>query len=243
MSENDPSTLKKERARARAAAWRKANLERARAREAPYRKLHREEMRAYAKAYYAANPDRQIPYREAHRQEAKKRAEAWARANPERQKARAKAYREARRTELAAKQRARHAANPDQQRNGKLKKAYGITLDEFCALLERQGGCCAICGAKSPGGHGRYHVDHRHETGKIRGLLCHPCNVGLGHFKDDPQLLLKAVAYLKEDRKKGLDNTDPVQAADAVSRVSRSDGEVGVHSRASQSRKNGRSGQ
>lgn len=60
-------------------------------------------------------------------------------------------------------------------------------------LQEMQGDCCAICEAKfveTP------HLDHNHVTNKLRALLCVHCNIGLGAFKDDPKLLLKAVIYL-----------------------------------------------
>lgn len=87
-------------------------------------------------------------------------------------------------------------------RNSYLSRTHKLTLEEFEALLSQQGNVCAICGTDTPGG-GRavFSVDHDHETGQIRGLLCHGCNVGLGHFLDDPQLLLKAADYLLEARK------------------------------------------
>jgi hypothetical protein len=73
---------------------------------------------------------------------------------------------------------------------------YRIRGVQYSAILEAQDGRCAICG-KFPTIR-RLHVDHSHATGKIRGLLCHKCNVGLGHFNDDSDLLLKASEYLKK---------------------------------------------
>lgn len=61
------------------------------------------------------------------------------------------------------------------------------------AALENQT-VCAICSKPS---RTRLHIDHNHKTGKYRGLLCSPCNIGLGHFKDSPSLLRKAIEYLK----------------------------------------------
>lgn len=71
-----------------------------------------------------------------------------------------------------------------------------MTREQFDSLVLLQGGKCAICRADKPSGRGEWHVDHDHETGKIRGLLCHRCNVGLGHFADNVQILTDAVLYL-----------------------------------------------
>lgn len=81
-------------------------------------------------------------------------------------------------------------------RRAKLKKSFGITVQQYDEMLDAQGGCCALCGSDFPGGRGRFVVDHCHETGKIRGLLCNLCNVGLGALRDSPQLLQKAIQYL-----------------------------------------------
>jgi hypothetical protein len=91
-------------------------------------------------------------------------------------------------------------ANPDKRdevnERSRLKK-YGLTLEQHETLLQRQDGVCAIC----HNSFGRYiHIDHDLSTGKIRGLLCHGCNVGLGHFKDRPDLLRSAALYLEIDR-------------------------------------------
>lgn len=77
--------------------------------------------------------------------------------------------------------------NDCQSVNCKLQK-YKITKEEYECMVERG---CALCGSKdSP------HIDHCHETGKTRDLLCSRCNFGLGWFKDSPTLLLKAAEYL-----------------------------------------------
>lgn len=73
---------------------------------------------------------------------------------------------------------------------------YGMDQGEYDDLFDAQGGKCAICG-----GHEEsvlLSVDHNHETGEVRGLLCRPCNSALGFFKDDPALVESALAYLKE---------------------------------------------
>jgi hypothetical protein len=78
-----------------------------------------------------------------------------------------------------------------------LKRRYGITLEQYEAMLAAQGGTCALCPTPTPGGKGRFHVDHCHDTGKVRGLLCMRCNTGIGCLNHNTDTLLKAVAYLK----------------------------------------------
>jgi hypothetical protein len=81
--------------------------------------------------------------------------------------------------------------------NTKLKRRFGITLDQFNKMYEQQNGKCLICEAtESNLGH-RLAVDHCHTTGKIRGLLCKSCNVSLGGFKDNVNSLYRAIKYLE----------------------------------------------
>jgi len=86
--------------------------------------------------------------------------------------------------------------DPIKSRAKNLKNRFGITLDEYDALLESQEGCCKICGSNEPGVKGRFVVDHNHDTNEVRGLLCWSCNVGLGHLKDSPDILQSALIYL-----------------------------------------------
>lgn len=76
-----------------------------------------------------------------------------------------------------------------------LKKNYGITLEKYDEMLAAQGGACAIC-TRPPSGQ-ELVVDHDHDTDEVRGLLCQNCNIGLGHFRDDPDLLLQVIEYLE----------------------------------------------
>ena len=73
-------------------------------------------------------------------------------------------------------------------------KLYGLSLEEYTTILERQNRRCAIC--RQPAGELSLAADHDHATGAIRGLLCSRCNNGLGSFHDDPTLLQAAAAYL-----------------------------------------------
>jgi len=76
---------------------------------------------------------------------------------------------------------------------------YGLTLEQYDSMLENQDGLCAICGKKSSHSHHKnLCIDHNHETGKIRGLLCDLCNKGIGCLRDDVDLLRSAVLYLEK---------------------------------------------
>jgi len=69
-----------------------------------------------------------------------------------------------------------------------------MTIEEYTKLLRDQNGVCAIC-LSSPK-HRALDVDHSHQTGNIRGLLCSVCNLAIGYFKDSPALLFRAIGYL-----------------------------------------------
>ena len=82
-------------------------------------------------------------------------------------------------------------------RHWKLKQQYGIGIFEYREIYKSQNGCCAICGdAKVDHGKHGLVIDHCHNKGHIRGLLCAKCNTGLGQFRDDTGLLQKAIDYL-----------------------------------------------
>ena len=74
-----------------------------------------------------------------------------------------------------------------------------MTLVEYKALFEKQNGCCWICRRHRLELSQDLHVDHNHNTGKTRALLCMQCNAGIGHFRDSIGLLLQAAQYLKEN--------------------------------------------
>ena len=77
-----------------------------------------------------------------------------------------------------------------------LKKMYGMSLEDYDKLLKQQDGVCAICLQDEPNGPLR--VDHDHETGQVRGLLCHKCNAALGLLNDSPEIIAQALEYLNE---------------------------------------------
>jgi hypothetical protein len=87
--------------------------------------------------------------------------------------------------------------NPEHVADHHLTKLYGIPAGTYQKMLAAQNGCCAICQKEPPknGRTKRLHVDHCHDTGEIRGLLCHGCNVSIGHLNHDPKLLIAAAEY------------------------------------------------
>ena len=84
-------------------------------------------------------------------------------------------------------------------RDAYYRRTFGISADDFDALLGEQGGGCAICGAV-PEREASFHLDHDHVTGEIRGILCLSCNQALGHFRDDAGLLERAAVYVRRGR-------------------------------------------
>jgi hypothetical protein len=110
-------------------------------------------------------------------------AQRWAERNPER----VAAYREEYRNRPERKR---------AMRDLYYRRTFGLTADDVDALIERQGGQCAICG-RTPSRLASWHVDHCHETGVVRGILCIDCNQGIGKFHEDPSRLRAAADYLE----------------------------------------------
>ena len=144
---------------------------------------HRNECKACTKelrrAHYEANRQRYI-----------EAAQRWQERNPER----------------TAAYQAEYRSRPERKRAMRdlyYRRTYGISADEVDAMLEAQGGGCAICGRK-PDRPASMHLDHDHETGHLRGILCIDCNHGIGKLRDDPDLLLAAVEYLRRTRRPSL---------------------------------------
>ncbi len=133
---------------------------------------NRSRLLAKAKANFEANPER-----------VRERSREIARRDPERNRSKVTEWRQ---------------ANPERAKNSELKKNYGITLEDYIKIFESQGKCCAICKSDSSGSKNDWHVDHCHATGKVRGVLCHHCNRGLGGFKDSIAALQVAINYLQQ---------------------------------------------
>lgn len=93
-----------------------------------------------------------------------------------------------------AKARARYANDPDAAAKAydyRLAKKYGLTRQDYIAMLEKVNHSCEICGTTLG-----LVIDHDHATGKIRGILCSPCNIGLGAFRDNVEYLKRTIKYL-----------------------------------------------
>jgi hypothetical protein len=108
------------------------------------------------------------------------------------------AWYDANKDEITAKLRARYAADPEYRAKKQLswlRSKYGMSVDDFAAMLDQQHHACGIC--ERPFTRKRKPcVDHCHVTGLVRGLLCHGCNLSLGHLEDNPVFALKAALYL-----------------------------------------------
>ena len=111
-------------------------------------------------------------------------------------------YRKANPEKVRASQYAWRARNYEKfqaiERNYVLKKKYGITSSEWQSMLESQENRCLICRTSEPTGKQPWHTDHCHATGKVRGIICQPCNIMLGGAKDNISTLQSAVAYLQK---------------------------------------------
>ena len=117
-------------------------------------------------------------------------------ADPDRVKKRVLAWQRANREQYRQYQRAYRRARPGLERDGHLRRKFGITQRDCLAMLEAQGGGCALC-ERPPSKQRSLHVDHDHATGAIRGLLCFTCNNGLGQFREAPAVFEAALTYLQ----------------------------------------------
>lgn len=161
-----------------------------------------EAARAAGRADYWANRDRHLEstrrYRLAHKDEVRAAKKRYASENRERLQAKGKEYYSQNRDSLLAKSNEWRKANPDYNIKRRLRH-HGLSAERYQEILKRQGGGCAICGTG-----GRLVIDHDHKCcpgkyscGKcVRGLLCHPCNQGIGHLEDDMERMRSAMEYL-----------------------------------------------
>lgn len=131
-----------------------------------------------SRAYHAA-------YRVKNRARIRAAGHKWRIANPDRVRALARDY---------------YRRHPEKALAKSRKRKYGLTAAEISDILKSQGDLCAICATPKPGGRGTWHLDHDHETGRARGLLCAACNQGLGRFEDNAKRLRAAANYLEKHK-------------------------------------------
>lgn len=119
------------------------------------------------------------------------------RENPEPARERTRRWRQANQERASANHQAFVASGGKRlaDRKSYLKRKYGMTVEQYDAMLEAQGGGCFICG-RAPREDISLHVDHDHSTGAVRAILCFRCNNALADFQEDPKLLRKAAIYL-----------------------------------------------
>ena len=126
------------------------------------------------------------------------RAQYWA--DPEYHRAKSREH-YARHREYHIQYAREHRRNdPTIDRINHLKTVYGLTLSGYESLVEKQENKCALCGGERCGPGKRWHIDHDHSSGKIRGLLCSRCNTGLGLFDHSPERLQMAIDYLAKQQ-------------------------------------------
>lgn len=87
-----------------------------------------------------------------------------------------------------------YGAKTTRERKTIMVKRYGLTIEQYEAMVEAQGGACAVCGTQPK----RLQIDHCHTTGKVRSLLCPNCNSALAHAKESEERLLALIAYLRQ---------------------------------------------
>jgi Recombination endonuclease VII len=166
-----------------------------------------DEKREYMRLYMAAR--RQDPiqteknraasrkWREANREKSAACSKAWRDNNPDRVKAHNVAWRAAHTPE----ERSAYAADAYRRhrRAHHINKKFGLSTEQYDAMLATQNGCCALC-PRSDFPEKRLAVDHDHKTGKIRALLCDRCNRGIGLLDEDITRLQAAIDYIKHHR-------------------------------------------
>ncbi len=171
------------------------DVERRRARVRKNYAANREKIRASRRAHYAANKEayleRQRAYREAKGEELllKSRAQrrAYYLANKEKERERQRAYNAANKEQISG-----------QLRRYRLQRDYGLTLEQRDALFTAQGSKCAVCNSADPKTKKGWQVDHCHTSGKVRGILCQPCNTAIGKFEESVAILTRAIEYINK---------------------------------------------
>lgn len=183
--------------------WRDSHLERCRETQREWRRNNPEVGRRYYERNREAYLNRGREKRKRNPERYREYVRRSYRKHIEKRRAAAKKYNDGRKHTRRAYLEANMGRVRDYHRRYHLKTTFGIEMEDYEALLAAQGAVCAICGAPPPekavrgDGPGRLAVDHNHESGVVRGLLCLPCNAALARMEDIPQWHEKALAYLQ----------------------------------------------
>ena len=186
------SEAKREVARVRAALWRAANPDRASQAKKKCYEAKKAQYRKNQKAYYEENKsiilEKQKEYSIRNADKITARRKSYYLKNIEQKKALDAVY---------------YRQNADKikthVKKRRLKRVYNLTQEQWDTMFESQNHCCAICKSTDPVAK-YWHTDHCHTTGKVRQILCQPCNHLLGHASDDVNILKSAVAYLNASK-------------------------------------------
>lgn len=150
-----------------------------------YRLRNKEKFNDYHKKYYAENKEK-----------LKEIASKCYQKTKVKRNKQAKEYREKNLEKVKKMQKDWYLNNPEKVKEQKLKKEYGISLEQYDEMFRKQKSSCAICGTHQDDLKLKLSVDHCHETKKVRGLLCGKCNRGIGFLNDDANIVSKALDYL-----------------------------------------------
>jgi hypothetical protein len=162
------------------------DVEKRRERERKYRSVHRKEINERRRRQYARDRERIAEHvRQYHLSHPEKRPAAWSR------------YKNKNVERLRDHWFKKYRENPNKFREKEFKRKYNLTLEDIDERLIRQNHQCLLCGKSLV--ETKRCIDHNHETGKVRGILCTRCNTGLGYFRDDPVFLSQAIAYLSRE--------------------------------------------
>ncbi len=149
-----------------------------------YRLANKERLDAYMKQYNQANKEKLTEYRKQYFQ-----------ANKQLIADKQKIHDQANKEQVTAYNKKYYQANKERRSSYIKHYTYGLTAEQYTTLVSEQNNQCAIC-SKTFKSTKETHIDHCHTTGVVRGLLCTDCNLGLGRFKDNYELLVKAHDYL-----------------------------------------------
>jgi hypothetical protein len=152
-----------------------------------YRDTHKEEIKKYMKQYRADNKEEISEY-------GKEYNKKYYQENKEEIK------KNSIENEIGKKYYALNKVKMNKQgRVNRLKKYFGITVEQYNFILDKQNGCCNMCKKHHSEFKRALAVDHDHSTGLIRGLLCHSCNRGLGYLHDNIDTLINGIEHLKSN--------------------------------------------